>query len=272
MFVLSCGKQFGVNVLAADGMWPKSPLARLCAQPAQQAISSFCALCSPTRRRLLTAGPRDPRARVQRWSQHNRLIRGEDLGDAIVDPKEWPVDIDQRPLFLRYGPSGDMIPNPLWEPTAPEQVVEHLLIAARGGSTGDERSWFTGRTAEVDHVVAWIREGTPGMRVVTGSAGTGKSAIIGRVVSLSNPAERARLVGEGGWGIHGDPGERSVHANIHARGLTVDQAASASHTCTWTVTRSSQWSRRAAPTATRRSAPRRHLTGDRRAPGGLPTT
>ena len=97
------------------------PLARLCAQPAQQAISSFCALCSPTRRRLLTAGPRDPRARVQRWSQHNRLIRGEDLGDAIVDPKEWPVDIDQRPLFLRYGPSGDMIPNPLWEPTAPEQ-------------------------------------------------------------------------------------------------------------------------------------------------------
>jgi hypothetical protein len=49
VFVLSCGKQFGVNVLAAEGMWPKSPLARLCAQPAQQAISSFCALCSPTR-------------------------------------------------------------------------------------------------------------------------------------------------------------------------------------------------------------------------------
>ena len=49
MFVFSCGKQFGVNVLAAEGMWPKSPLARLCAQPAQQAINSFCALCSPTR-------------------------------------------------------------------------------------------------------------------------------------------------------------------------------------------------------------------------------
>ena len=46
---LSFGKQFGVNVLAAEGMWPKSPLAWLCAQPAQQAISSFCALCSPTR-------------------------------------------------------------------------------------------------------------------------------------------------------------------------------------------------------------------------------
>ncbi len=95
----------------------------------------------------------------------------------------------------------------------------------------DEQSWFTGRTAEVDQVVAWVRSGEPGVHVITGSAGTGKTAIAGRVVSLSNPEERERLMAEqvadaGGWPFsHADPGERSVDAHVHARGLTADQVA-----------------------------------------------
>ena len=118
-----------------------------------------------------------------------------------------------------------MFPNPRYDPGAPEQVVEHLLQAARGGAGPDERSWFTGRTTEVDQVVAWVRSGRPGIHVVTGSAGTGKTAIAGRVVSLSNPAERDRLLAEGQALGHADPGERSVAAHVHARGLTADRAA-----------------------------------------------
>jgi len=100
-----------------------------------------------------------------------------------------------------------------------------LLLAARGAGTVDEQSWFTGRVGEVNQVVAWVLDDSPGIWVVTGSAGTGKSAVVGRVVSLSNPVERARLLDEDTAWEHADPGERSVHAHIHARGLTVDRAA-----------------------------------------------
>ena len=74
-------------------------------------------------------------------------------------------------------------------------------------------------------MVAWVRSGQPGLHVITGSAGTGKTAIAGRVVSLSNPAERERLLAEGRPLGHADPGERSVAAHVHARGLTADRAA-----------------------------------------------
>ncbi|MFB6392095.1 tetratricopeptide repeat protein [Polymorphospora lycopeni] len=172
-------------------------------------------------RTLLRDGPCTPALRV-RWSVHNEFIRGDDLCDAIL--KEWDSD-RQTPQFQGRGSAWWMFHNPLYDPGAPEQVVEHLLLAARGGRPGDERSWFTGRTVEVDQVVDWIRSGKPGVYVVTGAAGTGKSAIVGRVVSLSNPDERARLLADGLEWIHADPGERSVHAHLHARGLAADRAA-----------------------------------------------
>ena len=176
--------------------------------------------------RLLREGP-EQRAEtrdllMQRWSPHNRLIRGDDLCDALL--KTWGSDA-HTPDFHSRGSAWWMFPNPLYDAGAPEGVVEHLLLAARGGARADERSWFTGRAAEVGRVVGWVRSGRPGLHVVTGSAGTGKTAIVGRVVSLSNPAERERLVGEGRPLGHADPGEGSVTAHVHARGLTADRAA-----------------------------------------------
>jgi tetratricopeptide (TPR) repeat protein len=169
--------------------------------------------------RLLSEGPRSADMR-RRWSRHNRWISGDDLGAALLE--DWE-DEDQHLDFVSRGRRWMMIPNPLWDPGAPDQVVEHLLLAGRGGD-GDEQSWFSGRIAEVNTVVDWVRQRTPGVRVVTGSDGTGKSAIAGRVVSVSNPSERARLLAQGGW-QHADPGQSSVHAHIHARGLTTIRAA-----------------------------------------------
>ncbi|WP_433291571.1 tetratricopeptide repeat protein [Pseudonocardia sp. CA-142604] len=170
--------------------------------------------------RLLERGPRSPDMQ-RRWSRHDRMIRGEDLGQALLE--EWTEE-DQRPDFLRRGSAWYMLPNPLWDEGAPEVVVEHLLLAARGGTDADDRSWFMGRQAEVDDVVSWATAAEPGIRVVTGSAGTGKSAIVGRVVSLSTPNERRRLL-DGGPLPHCDPGVRSISAHVHARGLTADRAA-----------------------------------------------
>ncbi|MGO9727605.1 MAG: AAA family ATPase [Streptosporangiaceae bacterium] len=171
--------------------------------------------------KLLQGGPVRPELRV-RWSPHSVFVRGDDLCDAML--KDWDSPA-QSPDFLSRGSAWWMFPNPLYDPGAPERVVEHLLLAARGGADPGERSWFTGRTAEVDLVVAWVKSRERGLHVITGSAGTGKTAIAGRVVSLSNPAERARLLSEGQPLGHADPGERSVDAHVHARGLTADRAA-----------------------------------------------
>ena len=143
--------------------------------------------------RLLRDGPTTPELRV-RWSAHSKRISGHDLCQAVL--KEWTSDV-QQPAFLAAGSTWFMLPNPLYRPRSAEHVVEHLLRAARGGAGPDEPSWFTGRTAEVTTVVGWVRSRAPGAYVVTGSAGTGKSAIVGRVVSLSNRTERDRLLAGG---------------------------------------------------------------------------
>src|SRR5262249_2031833 len=152
------------------------------------------------------------------WSPRNAFVTGDDVGNALL--AEWDSQV-QRPLFRRDGGSWGMFPNPRYREDAPEQGVEHLLQAARSGARLGGPSWVLGRTVEVDRVVGWVRACRPGMYVVTGSAGTGKSAIVGRVVSLSNPAERERLhqdrLREDGRGWeHEDPGERSVQAHAHA--------------------------------------------------------
>ncbi|WP_167761905.1 ATP-binding protein [Blastococcus sp. CT_GayMR19] len=172
-------------------------------------------------RRLLSEGPSDPDLR-RRWSVHNRELRGDDLCDALV--KEWASD-RQRLDFRSSGSGWWVLPNPLYRPDAPEQVVEHLLRAARGGAEDDERSWFTGRTGEVDQVVGWVTAARPGLFVVTGSPGTGKSAVVGRVVSVANPTERVRLLADDPDLGHADPGRSAITANVHARGLTADRIA-----------------------------------------------
>jgi hypothetical protein len=170
---------------------------------------------------LMREGPSDPYLR-RRWSVHNRFVRGDDLCDALLEG--WGDDDTQRPDYQGRGRAWWMLSNPCFDPGAPAQVVEHLLLAARGGASVDEPSWFSGRVAEVERVVDWVTCCQPGIRVLTGSAGTGKSAIAGRIVSLANPRERQRLLRESAL-EHADPGEGSVTAHVHARALTADQVA-----------------------------------------------
>ncbi|MEU3643766.1 AAA family ATPase [Lentzea sp. NPDC034063] len=169
-------------------------------------------------RKLLRAGPTaDEDAR--RWSDRIALIDGGAVGTALLNA--WDSDI-QRPRFMQYGSAQPMLPNPLY---AANTVVKHLLLAARGGDSTTNRSWFTGRTAQVDKVVSWVKSGAAGLRVVTGSPGTGKSAVVGRVVSLSNSAERDRLLSAGPSFRHADPGPESVDAAVHARAMDADRVA-----------------------------------------------
>jgi len=169
--------------------------------------------------RVLSEGPRDPILRL-RFNAFNEGVRGDDVIDAVV--QEWTATA-HVPAPLALGRPGVLLPNPLYDPDAPEQVVEHLLLAAQGRGQDEEGSFFTGRETQLAEIVCWMDQPEPGVMVVTGPPGSGKSAIVGRIVSLSNPRQRESL-GLGGAVEH-DPGEGSVHAHVHARRLTADRVA-----------------------------------------------
>ena len=169
-----------------------------------------------TLRRLLADGPRDPDFR---WHRSRPSIRGDDLVQAVLS--EWD-EPRHTPYPMLFGRAWDLVRNPLHR-AVPDQPLEHLLRAAR--SSAGEESFFTGRERALARLVAWLARELPGLFVVTGPPGCGKSALVGRIVSLSSSAERARLLRAGAVPAEFDPGEASVHAQLQAHGATVDSAA-----------------------------------------------
>jgi len=84
----------------------------------------------------------------------------------------------------------------------------------------DERWLFTGRCAVVERIVAWMGGDAPGVFVVTGPAGCGKSAVVGHVAALSDPAGREELLTHVPLGSVGsDPGVGAVDAWVHLGGM-----------------------------------------------------
>ncbi|MGH3824298.1 MAG: hypothetical protein ACRDRA_15930 [Pseudonocardiaceae bacterium] len=93
-------------------------------------------------------------------------------------------------------------------------------IARLQGNPLQEEWLFSGRHAILTRIVDWIRTGEPGAFVVTGSAGSGKSAVVGRIVALSQPAQR-QVVLEHAPLERGDPdpGMGAIDAVVHLRGM-----------------------------------------------------
>jgi hypothetical protein len=90
-----------------------------------------------------------------------------------------------------------------------------------------QEEWlFTGRRAVLARILAWIHAETPGAFVVTGSAGSGKSAVVGRIVTLSDFRQRRALL-EHAPPEPGDPDPDvgTVDAAVHLRGLGAHELA-----------------------------------------------
>lgn len=68
----------------------------------------------------------------------------------------------------------------------PPDVRSHFLVKAQGAEIGDLAWYFTGREAELATLSSWLRDAASGMRVVTGEAGSGKSAVLGYLVVLAD--------------------------------------------------------------------------------------
>lgn len=186
--------------------------------------------------RLLTTGPTQPAALLH-W-QGSEWLTGHDLGDSVL--KEWTSDA-HRPEFLALGSVWHLLPSPLRHrpghpPPGPFTglVSQLVAVAADSEPTGEEEQLppLTGRQQETALLADRMQRGQPGLVVVTGAPGAGKSALLARLVAATRPEVRRRLAGAGdpkatlaGALGHADPGYRTVAAYVRARGLTADRMA-----------------------------------------------
>ncbi len=108
---------------------------------------------------------------------------------------------------------------------------QHWRPRARGVYQDTTPGWyFSGRTALLRELSGWLEAGPPGraVRVVTGPAGTGKSAVLAWLCALSDPQLRAEIA-TARPGALADaaavPAEGRISAAVWARDLDADGVA-----------------------------------------------
>jgi WD40 repeat protein len=162
--------------------------------------------------------------RTQQYLDPHAVVRA--INDVFARRRahqraEW---IPATPL---RGDPPELIPNPLFEAGRPAglDLEAHWLPKARGDETNADAWYFTGRDRAVRELVAWLAAPPDGKaRVVTGPPGTGKSAVLARLVTLSDPVQRARMSAAGALdGVAPDvvPAAGSIAVAVHARGKTL---------------------------------------------------
>ncbi|MEU9306236.1 tetratricopeptide repeat protein, partial [Streptomyces sp. NPDC048256] len=180
-----------------------------------------------TVRRVLRDGPERNRdgLLLHEWSVRNKDISGEALARGVM--ADWPGD-DETLVRVSRGLPEPIFPNPLWRPDAGKDLTDHLLLASRGVDPTEEGWFFTGRLRVMREITTWLATGRTGLLLLTGSAGSGKSAIAGRIASLADPRERREVLHHTPPTVDDpDPGEGSVDAALHLRGMRVMDVAEA---------------------------------------------
>lgn len=147
----------------------------------------------------------------------------------------------------RYVSSGgrlpEFIPNPRYrvanEPVAAaiapapmaaaiDDIEAHWDPRARGVLRAyEEGSYFTGRVSALRELVAWMAAPASDgrIRVVTGAPGSGKSAVLARLVMMSDPGTRART-DVAGVDPQTLPAVGAVTTAVHAKGKTAADVVS----------------------------------------------
>ena len=134
---------------------------------------------------------------------HDPLENKKYARNKYFDASEFVAAVGERlhRVGQRFVPLSDRptvgtnhcLPNPGWEPFREsgrairgEDLEAHWSPRARGVASEKDRAWlFTGRQAAMAKVIA-AATGRPGALVVTGAAGSGKSALLGRLVTLAD--------------------------------------------------------------------------------------
>ncbi|WAP60724.1 WD40 repeat domain-containing protein [Streptomyces sp. S465] len=189
-------------------------------------------LFAETLEHVVLHGPED-----RRWTEHDETIRSDELADAITRVVS---NRDAATAFRAQGAPVPALRNPL-HPSAnvPDEDVEtkrlrrlrsadvdqHLVLSARGIEVGETGWYFCGRERLLRRTIDWLERAERGLFAVTGSPGTGKSALLGRIATLSVPALRSVAEGEGA--LNGTPNSLlpplgSIDLALSCRNKTLD--------------------------------------------------
>jgi WD40 repeat protein len=183
----------------------------------------------------------DPKAQ-RRWSDSDERI------DALKIQQSVKALLDSQGHDVRIVPADigeprDFIPNPRFGKAVPADDVEtgrrlslaletrdHFELASRGIETGQVGWYFTGRRHILSALVDWLKSAKGGIAIVTGPPGAGKSAVVGRLSTLSRRAYREAADAEGllATADHATlPPLGSIDVAVHAKGKTLDDCARA---------------------------------------------
>jgi hypothetical protein len=144
------------------------------------------------------------------------------------------IELPQVAERLVWGPgAAELIPNPNYGTRqssaliVDEELASHFDPASRGVTRGESGSYFIGRHEELARLVAWLAGESvavaPQMMVITGSPGSGKSALISRVIILSDRTLRARVPNLHLLRRDTVPPESSITAAVWCHNKTLEQ-------------------------------------------------
>jgi WD40 repeat protein len=108
----------------------------------------------------------------------------------------------------------------------PADERRHFIPKAQGAEQGELAWYFVGRHAERTEISTWLRDRSSGLFIVTGPAGSGKSALLGNLLIYSNKTLRELLIGTGQlepvpeWE---QPPDDAFDTVVHLTGMTVHQ-------------------------------------------------
>jgi|GEM_PF-816297 len=166
------------------------------------------------------------------WTDNDAFITADDL--ALAAQNMMPLSVTS-PQCKGGGLGQRFISNPRYQANLPDVNVEersafeHLESAARGIEVGETGWFFTGRKRLLGELIAWLENTDHGVRIVTGPPGAGKSALIGRLATLSSENYRQEAIKAGAVAIGIDPvpPAGAIDAAIHTKGKTLDDCARA---------------------------------------------
>lgn len=147
----------------------------------------------------------------------------------------------QQASFTCFGVQGlcYLFPNPRYRPGIPSGLDlatqrsfrTHWLPKAQGAGVGTSAWYFTGREQALKELVGWLRHSSSDgkTRVVTGGPGCGKSALLARIVTLSNEAYRKEILAAGESELLADtiPPTGVVSAAVHVRHMLLNDVVKA---------------------------------------------
>ena len=173
------------------------------------------------------------------WTDKDEFITADDL--AVVARNLMPPGISS-PQCKASGLGQRFIPNPRYQVGLPAENVEerlwrlsrsdaaeHFELAARGIEVTEQGWFFSGRKRLLLELVDWLSTAEHGVRIVTGPPGAGKSAVMGRLATLSDAQYRQEAIDAGVVKDREDviPPVGVIDVAVHAKGKTLDDCARA---------------------------------------------